>query len=223
MDWSKFLTPEAIATYLVFLLGVVVAGIGFIISRFINRDRPKKVVVAKVKETSLVEIDEEVRDDIQVTYKGRLTSSLYLSTFSISNKGKEVIDDIKVSIQLPNANVVEAIIEDSISGRQCQVSNEENGNCLTVSIPYLNPENIYKDKLTIKTFAFRSIHVASIQGGGRGWTVDYVDRVEIQSELADIISNMQIDVGGLPMVNVRAVSDFIFKVLPRVVNIVIGK
>ena len=65
MGLSNLFTPEAIAAYLVFLLGIIVAIIGFFIRRVINRAKPMKVRLIKTSEASLVKINDELKKIFQ--------------------------------------------------------------------------------------------------------------------------------------------------------------
>lgn len=189
MDWTKFLTPDALATYVVFALSILIGVVSFFIMRFINRKRPKIVRLVKIAESSLIEIDPEVREDIVVTYKLQPANSLYLATFNVSYSGEdENIEDVEIIINLQNSDIIEIIKDDPLLRRDSEVFESEENNQLVLRFPFLNRESLYQDRARIKLFALEPIKVESVTGGGRGWKVEYVDRVQLTSDIAKGIS-----------------------------------
>jgi len=216
MDWTNLLTPE-VATYVVFFLGVIFAIIGFLITRWLSRKKPQKVNLLKESESSLVEISEQVRKEIVVTYKGKPANSLFLTTFSMWNSGQEIIDSIAMSFAFRDTEVMEVVIDDPIPDRAKGITKTVSNNKLELSLPYLNPHKEYSDKVRIKIFASNPIIVNNVYGGGRGWVVESIDRVQLISDIAnEVASVVSIQNISSPVELAGSVAKSYFKLLPTI-------
>lgn len=224
MDFNNLFTPEAIAAYVTFAIGVVVTIIGFFISRWLSRTRPSKVNVLKEDESSLIEINPQVRSEISVTYKGKPANSLFLTSFSIWNGGQEIIDNAEFTMSFQDTDVIEVAVDDPIPDRKQSIKKEVSSNSLKLFIPYLNPEKAYRDKIKIQVFALKPINVSAINGGGRGWTIESIDQVQLFSDISNEIANV---------VNAKTISSpteltvsfakAYFRLLPTIAKFILGR
>ena len=195
MDLSKLFTPESIATYLVFFLGVLVAIIGFFIQRAINRAKPIKVKLIKVSEESLVKINDEFIKDISISYKQESINSIYLTTFRISNDSEKAIEDVEILVNFQRTKVLELKKDDPLLKRASEITwkdniwSEDNSSSITLKIPYLNQEKIYQDRVDFRVITQDPIRVYNIIGGGREWKVEFIDRVKLSEEISNSISS----------------------------------
>ncbi len=213
MDWNKFLTPEAIAAYVIFFLGGIVSLVGFFFTRWLSKAKPKKVILLKESESSLIEIAKQIKDEIVVTYKGKTTASLFLTTFSMWNSGQEVIDNIDVSLDFFDTEVMEVIIEDTIPERIKNTKKVVSNNRIEVSLPYLNPNKEYSDRIKIKVFALEPILIKNINGGGRGWVTETVDRVQLLTDISDGVASVS------SIQNISSPTELIFAVLKTYIKL----
>lgn len=195
MDLSILFTPESIATYLVFFLGVLVAIIGFFIQRAINRAKPMKVKLIKVSEASLVKINDEFKKDISISYKQESINSIYLTTFQISNDSEKAIEDVEILVNFQRTKVLELKKDDPLLKRGSEITwqdniwSEDNSSSFTLKIPYLNQEKIYQDRVGFRVITQDTIRVNNIIGGGREWKVEFIDRVKLSEEISNSISS----------------------------------
>lgn len=195
MNWSYLLTPEAIATYLVFILGIIVTIIAFFIRNLINRAKPKRVKLIKVSESSLVEIDDEFKKDISISYKQKSINSIYLTTFQISNDSEKAIEGIELIINFQTTKILELKKDDPLLKRESEITwqdniwSEDNSSSFTLKFPYLNPEKLYQDKVDFRIISQNPIRVNKIIGGGREWKVEFIDRVKLSEEISNSISS----------------------------------
>ena len=190
MDWNKYFTPELITSYVIFFLGAFLSLIGFFLVRWLSRTKPQKVNLLKESESSLVEISQQVKSEIVVTYKGKTANSLFLTTFSMWNGGQEVIDNIEVALDFQDTEVMEVVVDDSILDRAKAIKKTVSNNRLELSLPYLNPHKEYSDKVKIKVFALNPITIKNVYGGGRGWVVESIDRVQLLADISDEVASV---------------------------------
>ena len=190
MDWSKYFTPELITSYVIFFLGAFLSLIGFFFVRWLSRTKPQKVNLLKESESSLVEVSQQVKNEIVVTYKGKTANSLFLTTFSMWNGGQEVIDNIEVALDFQDTEVMEVVVDDSILDRAKGIKKTVSNNRLELSLPYLNPHKEYSDKVKIRVFALNPIAIKNISGGGRGWVVESIDHVQFISDITNEVASI---------------------------------
>ena len=91
MDWSKFFTPEAVATYVTALIGLFFGAIGFFLSRWISRKLPKKVLLMRYGEAELLKVAPDVKNEIRISFKNQPVESLYQTSFEVRNYSDSVL------------------------------------------------------------------------------------------------------------------------------------
>ena len=189
MNWQQLLTNEAVSNYIVFGAGLVV-GLLIWATRTWMLPKPKsKVRVEKVDEASLIDVAPEARSRVVITYNGRPIDTFHQATFFISNRGDEVIDDIELGIRIDEAaEILDKVLEDPMGERREANASISNTNSnLQITIPFLNPDRPYKDRVVLKVYSPYALSVANLTGGGRGWTVEYADRVAYNKTMANLV------------------------------------
>ena len=204
MDWFSLITTEAISNYIVFGFGIIFGIIGWLIVRWITRERPTRIKLFKVNENSLIKINPEVKEDVSIRFRGQEVVSAFLTKFRLQNSGSGVIDDLKIVVNFEEAEIFDVIIDDTIPQRLNSMKKNVTDSALQLTLPFLNPHKLYKDIVWIRVFSSNPIVVKKVKGGGRGWMVEYFDIVEIQSELAS-------DLAGLTPNNVVGLVRVAFK------------
>ncbi|MBW4465976.1 MAG: hypothetical protein KME07_11130 [Pegethrix bostrychoides GSE-TBD4-15B] len=180
---------EAFSNYVLFILGIIVGIIGWLIVRFLTRRRPQIIEVVKKEQVSLLNIDSQVEKDIKLEYKGNLVNSLYRTSLDLFNQGEETIKDFTLTIKTDTQDlqnkVLEKLIVDS-SDNEIQDANVSlSGKNIEMTIKFLNPFKQYRDQLKLYIFSSSPIKIRDAKGRGPGWGVLYFDQVEYEKELED--------------------------------------
>lgn len=214
MDWKN----EAISNYVVFFLGILFGIIGFLITRWLGRRQRRRVIVTKVDESSLIEVDPQVRGKIAVTYNGVSVDSLYLTTFSLWNAGSDIVDDVEISIALSDTDIIEVFVDDPLARRKSTMNVSRSDDCMTLRLDYLNPKKIDDDSIRIRVFAAEPINVRRVSGGGRGWSAEFVDRVSLIADINEELSIVGVgeSIAEMSFLALRA----FFRILPKVRKVV---
>lgn len=183
---------EAFSNYVLFILGIIVGIIGWLIVRFLTRRRPQIIEVVKKEQVSLLKIDSQVEKDIKLEYKGNLVNSLYRTSLDLFNQGEETIKDFTLSIQTDTQDlqnkVLEKLIVDSSDNEIQDVNISLSGKNIELTIKFLNPFKQYRDQLKLYIFSSSPIKIKDAKGRGPGWGVLYFDQVEYEKELEDSFS-----------------------------------
>jgi hypothetical protein len=70
------------------------------------------------------------------------------------------------------------------------------GEGIQVEIPYINSKKLYKDILRLNFFSNEKFEVEQVIGGGRDWSVEYLDiSKEFSIISAKLTGNYRIDIG----------------------------
>lgn len=184
---SNIFTPETIATVIGVALGAILSTLGWIIVRWLNRKKPRTIQMIKWSETSLLEIKSEVKKDVVITYKGKPVETLYLSEFVFRNNGSETIDDVEINFDVVG-DIIETHVENSLPKRTAKAETISQEN-IQITIPFLNPEKLYDDKVRVRLFSLTPLSVKKVSGGGREWKVEFIDRNKLVSEFSDDLLN----------------------------------
>ena len=179
------LTSEAISNYIVFIGGVVVTVVGWLLVRWITRKRPRIIRLVKASGASLLEVAAEVEDDIAILYQGEPVSSLHRTEFLVRNLSKQTIDDVEVTMHFQTSSLVDVKVQDSLAQRGTTATVLESDDRMKVVLPYINSEKIYDDEVRIRVLSLDPVEVTEVTGGGREWKVEFVDRQRIINELTD--------------------------------------
>ena len=200
-DWIEWLTNEAISNYVVFIAGIIVGVIGWLVAQLLTRPRPSLIRVEKMFEGQLVSIDAEVKDKLQVTYNGRPINELYQAIFTVNNTGDEPINDIEITFHiegLEEHDFLEAVFTNPEEIQEIKISPlGADFDSFTIGLPFLNPRRKYEDYLGVTLYAPKSLKVKAVTGRGYGWGTKYVDKAEYIGHLARVISEGASPVGYL--------------------------
>lgn len=214
---QNLFSSEAVATYIVFIAGIVVASVGWLISRYINRKRPQKIKLVRINEKSLLEISSELRDQVKVLYKDRETNSIFFTEFQLQNSGDEVVENVKLIVRLDNATILGSSVNDPILDRRNpHEAYFEHGN-LRIELPYVNSKRLYNDIITFEILSESPLKVIEVQGGGREWIASLVDLVGLENQLRTELKSIKISVGIAGTVEV--IADYLVHILPLLIRI----
>ena len=188
-DSNNLFLNEAFSNYVVFIVGIVVGIIGWLIVNFISRQKPQIIEVIKKEQVSLLKIDSQVRKDIKLEYKGKPINSLHRTSLDLFNKGDTPVKDFTLTIQTDTqdlqSEVLGSIIVDSSENEIHDATILLSGNNIEVTVKFLNPFKQYRDRLTLYIFSSAPINVKDAKGRGLGWGAAYFDQLEYERELED--------------------------------------
>ena len=190
MNIQSLLTPEAVATYIAALMSIIFGVAGFLISSWLNRVQPQKIIIQKISASEMLKISPNVLEGIAVTYNQKPIKSLYQTIFLIKNHGKEIVENVKLDINLQSINVLEISISNKNFDRDCTIKDGDNKFGLDIS--YLNPHTLYKDSVEVSIFSFERISFIQVSGGGKGWVSEYQEKnLKSNFQLLQITSEIQ--------------------------------
>jgi hypothetical protein len=188
-DLSNLFLNEAFSNYVVFIIGIFVGIIGWIIVKFLSRQKPQIIEVIKKEQVSLLKIDSQVKKDIKLEYKGKAINSLHRTSLDLFNKGEPPVKDFTLTIQTDTQDlqgeVLGSLVVDSSETEIDDVSILLSGKDIQVTVKFLNPFKQYRDCLTLYVFSSIPIKVKDAKGRGLGWGAAYFDQVEYERELED--------------------------------------
>jgi hypothetical protein len=182
---------DAFSNYVVFIAGMVAGITGWLVVRYISRQKPQIIEVLRKETVSMLEINSQVRDDIRVEYKSNVIDRLPRTTFDILNRGDTPVTNFSLSIQtqsadLPKATLGHILIDPSGNEVQDSIIHIHNKD-ISASIKFLNPFRLYRDRLTLYIFTSEPLRVVDARGRGLGWGVAYFDQLGYEKELSGIL------------------------------------
>jgi hypothetical protein len=190
-DWIRWLTNEAVSNYIVFISGIIVGIIGWLIARRLTRKRPSLVRIEKKFQGQLISIDDQVKDKLQITYDEQPINELYQAVFTINNTGDEPIGDIEITFHLEGLeeqDFLEAVLTNPEGIEEIKVSPLGPGfDSFTIGLPFLNPRRKYEDYLGVTLYAPRPLAVKTVTGKGFGWGTKYIDKAEYIDRVTRVI------------------------------------
>lgn len=187
---ENWLTNEAISNYIVFVVGVIVALIGFAIRSLIQKNKPSVVMIEKEKETSLLDIAPEARGLLQVTYNNDPISEFYETTYTIFNSGESPLENIELGLvlgELAPEDTVTFTLDAPTAGPNREVEIGMQSHIVALKIPFLNPRKQHNDYVQARLYSSKPIADTQVTGGGVGWSVMYRDRVAYKATIERII------------------------------------
>jgi hypothetical protein len=198
MNWFELLKNEAISNYIVFALGIFVGITGWTITQFLSRRKPQVIDIVKIEETSVLEIDSDIKKDIKIEYKGNPVESLYRTEYRILNRGESVIDDVRFELHIDtqeSSNFFYSVILDD-SGKlllgetafNTQGTTTSENSEISVRLNFLNPYFGYKEVALLDIYSSRPFQTKTARGRGRGWTVKYFDQIQYSKDINGSIS-----------------------------------
>jgi len=208
MKYIEILSSDGVSNYVTFIAGLLVATLIALARKYIRK--PSVLSLEKLKELSLIELGDDAKERLKVTYRGEPVDCFHLTQFEMRNKSGVTIDNIHLKLYLDKEQGHQKLYEMIISDPLCGVRNppatiecviEERGeHYLAIHVPFLNDSKNNKDYLYVQIFSPNPIVVERLVGGGRGWMSSYFDRVEFNrkrdriiresSSIADVIANV---------------------------------
>jgi len=166
------LSPEVTSAIITFFGTALLAIIGFNIRTHIGN----KVILRKLRETSLVKISPLVSENLSFAYKNKPIEKLKLYELELTNEGYIDIDNFEVNldITLKDSNGIVEVQSIDPQGKIKVIDLLEFGNYI-IQRPFLNMLKKYKDeKISIQIFTNTELTI-KVTGGGKGWGVVYKD------------------------------------------------
>jgi hypothetical protein len=93
---KKLLLEEAISNYIVGIIAVATGAIGWIFSRIVNRRKPSIIQVAKLFESSLIDVHPRIREKLAITYDNLPIDGFHEVRFMIQNLGNIPIENVRL-------------------------------------------------------------------------------------------------------------------------------
>jgi len=196
---------EAISNYVTFGLGILVTAIIWLIQRWLSKKRPRRILVMRTSETSLVSVDSTVNtEDLQITFRGKLATSVYFTKFRIVNDSEEIIDSPKIEIVFEQGQILEARVVDTLIDRNStNILMLPESQKVSIELKYLNPNRLYKDGPQVQIFSSDRLVVKEVIGGGREWRANYVD---FASEIQQALDKIKIGTGFLSSIEAAIIA-----------------
>lgn len=193
MDW---LFNEAVSTYIVFFLGLIL-GFLFDILRFnLFKLKPSILRVEREKVTSLINISPEAQARLNLVYNKNKDSidieEFWQSNFSIKNTGDNPVTEVSIRFMSEKAyhdDILEISINDPIVERESstEVKYTAKGNIyIQFTTEYLNPYKDFEDSIEITVYSPKQINIKNVNGGGVGWGTKYFDRATYNERLEKV-------------------------------------
>jgi hypothetical protein len=190
MGISEWLTNEAVSNYVVFIAGVLLGVIGWLIAQRLRRKKPSIIRVQKEFETKLVDIDSKVRDKLEILYNGRHIDGFHQAVFTVNNMGEEPVEDVVISFHLESfedVDFMEAVLTNPEEIQELEIESfgsETDLGIFTIQLPFLNPRREYEDYLGVTLYAPKPLSVKAVTGKGYGWGTKYVDKNEVMKRIS---------------------------------------
>jgi hypothetical protein len=198
MNWSELLKNEAISNYIVFALGILVGIAGWAITRYLSRRKPLVIDVVRIEETSVLEIDSNIKNDIKIEYKGSPVQSLYRTKYRVLNRGESPINNVQFELQIDtqaSSHILYSVILDDsgkpLSGATAStppVAPNSGKQEILINLDFLNPYSGYKEKVLLDIYSSSPFQTITARGRGLGWTVKYFDQIQYSENIDGTIS-----------------------------------
>ncbi|MHB8855787.1 MAG: hypothetical protein ACYC6K_04105 [Bellilinea sp.] len=165
------LTPEIQGAIIGALIGGFILFVGF----YFRTHTGNKVIVRKLRETSLLSISKLVSDKLSINYKGIPIGKLKLYELELTNEGFIDIENFTLTLEITPFQETE-VIEVQVTDSQSQTKLEDTylfDNCFYINRPYLNMIKKNKiERIDIQIFTDTELNFRVI-GGGKGWGAFY--------------------------------------------------
>jgi len=156
----------------------VVATITLVITWLRGRERPSRVIVEQVLETTLLSAPKDPHDvaRVRILYAEEPIDMLWMTELRLRNVGKTVIPEPKIYIQVDDeTKVLDIQVQEVPPGSEAdRVSLSVKDNTFMVAYPYLNPFHEHQQQPAIKVLCDRKPETLTIEGGGRGWSLVFL-------------------------------------------------
>jgi len=170
-DW---LVSSAGAAWIIGILGFAFG----IFQWLRGRERPSRVIVEQVLETTLLSAPKDPHDVVRVRilYAEEPIDMLWMTELRLRNVSKTVISEPKIFIQVDDeTKVLDIQVQEVPPGSEAErVSLSVKDNTFMVAYPYLNPFHEHKQETTIKVLCDRKPETVTVEGGGKGWSIAFL-------------------------------------------------
>ncbi|MEA5451968.1 hypothetical protein VB780_25550 [Leptolyngbya sp. CCNP1308] len=142
-DSSNLFLNEAFSNYVVFIAGIVVGIIGWLIVNFLSRQKPQIIEVVKKEQVSLLKVDSQVKKDIKLEYKGKPINSLHRTSLDLFNRSETPVKDFTLTIQTDTQDlqneVLGSLVVDSNENEIHDATILLSDKNIEVTVKFLNP------------------------------------------------------------------------------------
>lgn len=157
--------------------GIVTAVIGGVVYWLKSR-RGNHIIVQEISQSEQLEFSQNVKEDLEVFYKGEKVDNLVLSKLEITNSGDEVIEPISITVDvLPIKNGNVNFVELSTPSLDEKTKLFRKGKQkFVLRRDYLKSKKKYpSEKIEISCFSNEPVRF-NFQGGGKNWDIRYKRR-----------------------------------------------
>lgn len=159
------------------IIGALVTGLLALGVYLYKSHKGNKVILEKVKESSLIELRKDFSNNIEIKLKGYSVEKLILYEFELYNSSDNNITDLLVNIefQCKESNFLVSQITKDVQKITIadETFSENSTKILEIKRPYLKPRKKYKKEvISIQIISNSNINF-SITGGGENWNADY--------------------------------------------------
>jgi hypothetical protein len=134
-----------------------------------SRKKPRKLVFREIRNSSVITISPAIRDRIQIRFDNRGVQSLGQIEAEIRNTGSEPILNPSFTLVVPP----ESTILSASMAPGLDVDSSIQVNKVTSKWPYLNSVRDHGHVLKFSILVDGPTKIASVTGGGEGWSVKF--------------------------------------------------
>ena len=150
----------------------IVSTTAFIIS-LRRHARPPRLVARETYHASLVRVREEIRNAIEVRFRGHVITDLGHVGFQLSNSGSAPIKDALIRVRFSReTKILDAGPSERDPVPRCTVVPLDNE--VSISIPYLNPVRDHSHNLSFSVLVSGPTQIDAVIGAGEGWSAQLV-------------------------------------------------
>jgi hypothetical protein len=140
---------------------------------YLRRSRPSIVVVRELARTSLVSVRPEVRDDIEVRFRGQALHNLAQLELECTNIGSSVVRNAAITLRFSDGTEVLDVGHLSPDATpECSFRKEATN--VRVEIPFLNPETEHRHRVHFAVLLSGIPQPVSVTGAGEGWSTRHL-------------------------------------------------
>lgn len=168
--------------------------VGLIIQYLRGRERPSRVVVEQILETTLLSAPKGVPEPerVKLFYGDQPIDMLWMTELRVRNVGRTVIPEPDLYIRVDSLTKLLGVqLEDVPPSPELEgTASTVEDNRLVVAYPYLNPFHEHKQETTIKVLCDRKPEHLTVEGGGKGWSFAFLssaNKEEVKKKVAWIV------------------------------------
>lgn len=160
------------------IAGIIVAAVGVVITivLVIIKNRPQKIIFEEIKTTSLMRVDDQVKDRLLIWFDETEVIDLSLVEVAIRNAGPKDLEDVKLYLSFSENTAVLniTILDRLIKFRKIKCEKVENTWAdYELDIEFLNRSRRTKHKQDIGlVFTLDGDTAFKVKGGGKGWMLE---------------------------------------------------